>query len=169
MKKEEFKDPVDQVPVTFRTMQLRDLDQVTELEKEIFPTPWSKESFRWEVEENRYSYPFVLVKNNQVIGFIIVWQMVNELHIANIAIDPQYRRRGMASHMLETLFFWAIGNGVREAHLEVRSSNRSAIDLYKKFNFFEVGVRKNYYQAENEDALLMSCILVKEKHPLETE
>jgi [ribosomal protein S18]-alanine N-acetyltransferase len=169
MKNIEFTDSLDNSPVTFRSMQLGDLDQVTELEKSIFPTPWSKESFRWEVEENRYSYPFVLVKEGQVIAFIIVWQMVNELHIANLALAPNYRRRGMASRMLETVFSWAINKGVREAHLEVRASNRSAIDLYKKFNFFEVGVRKNYYQAENEDALLMSCILVKEKHPLETE
>ena len=156
-----FRDRTDSSTFVLTPMTTSDLDQVTELEAKIFPIPWSKDSFHWEIIENKYSFPFVVKENGKVIAFIILWRLINELHVANLAVDQDFRGKGIASNVLKIVFNWAIQEGVDEAHLEVRASNHAALQLYEKFNFYQVGIRKNYYQPDNEDAILMSCMLLK--------
>jgi len=139
-----------------RPMRLQDLTNVLEIEHEVFAEPWSRLSFEAELEKD-YARCAVLQIGTSVVGFTICWEIVDELHIANVAVSPSHQRKGLA----ETLVCDALK---RAAHcavavLEVRRSNHAARALYVKLGFKETGVRKNYYASEGEDAILMELPL----------
>jgi len=145
-----------------RGMSFKDLDQVVALEKMIFPSPWSKQAFINELVLNTFAQTWVAVnRQNRVVLYLIAWHILDELHIANIAVSPEYRRQGLAQWTLTVLLQEAQKRGIKVAYLEVRVSNKAAIQLYKKFGFKVVGLREKYYKEENEDALLMSLDLNK--------
>ncbi|MBN2415944.1 ribosomal protein S18-alanine N-acetyltransferase [bacterium] len=129
-----------------------DLDSVLMLENAIFPTPWSRDSFEAELEKT-YSVALTAEREGRVIGYGIAWLIADEIHIANVAVHPEFRGTGIGRAIVERLL--ASGDGSCGAFLEVRVHNDPAIRLYKKLGFREIGVRKQYYQAEQEDALLM--------------
>ena len=139
-----------------RPMHLSDLDQVYELEKRIFPSPWSKASFRAEIN-NANSSTWVVSLKEDVIAYSVAWQVHDELHIANIAVKAKFRKCGIASALLYHLLISGKKKGTIIAHLEVRESNKPAQSLYEKFGFQKIGCRKKYYQTE--DAILMSLNL----------
>ena len=141
-----------------RNMRLDDLDQVIELENAIFPDPWSYSNFRHEVLVSRVSWPIVAETRHEIIGYAVPWFVEDELHLANIAVSPLYRRQGVGSMLMTVLLEEALARGVRRAYLEVRPSNQEAIRLYEKFGFETVGVRPRYYR-NGEDALVMQRYL----------
>lgn len=147
--------------ITIRKMQLRDLDAVYELEKKIFKKSWSRNNFVYEILDSPISFPYVIAKDQQVIGYAIYWRVDNEAHIANLAIDENYRRRKLGSLLLRYLLKEMMRQKVQVIYLEVRRSNIAAQNLYLKHGFEYVGVRNNYYIKDKEDALLMS-LFVKE-------
>lgn len=140
-------------------MTVHDLDRVCELEVEIFSSPWSRRAFESELYADSYSRSFVVTQNRRVIAYLVYWHVSGEIHIANIAVDPKYRRRGIASWIMSKLLKSSESKGIKIVHLEVRESNLPAIALYRKMGFRLVGKREKYYQIENEDALLMSLEL----------
>jgi ribosomal-protein-alanine N-acetyltransferase len=142
-----------------RKMVNSDIDDVLPLEQIIFSDPWTKETFLLELQNDRYVLALVGFIDNNLIAYEISQIIVDELHIHNFAIDPQFRRRGHGMILLWFLLKIASLNGISSCHLEVRRSNISAISLYKKFGFKVVGVRKQYYVNENEDAILMSLFM----------
>ncbi len=136
-----------------RPLRKDDLDAVLAIEKTTFTVPWSRKAFEGELN-HPFAVAMVATQNDTVIGYILGWVVVNELHITNVAVHPHQRRLGIG----EALVRAAIGKGenILEIFLEVRQSNLAAINLYRKLGFQEIGIRKNYYAEEGEDAILMS-------------
>jgi ribosomal-protein-alanine N-acetyltransferase len=137
-------------------MQIEDLEAVLEIEEASFPTPWSRNSFLYELTENQRAI-YLVAKNefNKVIGYIGMWIVFDEGHITNVAAHPLYRRQGVGKALLNELIAVARKNGVQYLTLEVRRSNLSAQDLYLKIGFVHMGVRRKYYLDNREDALIM--------------
>ena len=142
----------------FRPMLSSDIDYVHALENEIFVSPWSKHSFEVEVQLP-FSHSYVVQDNNKIIAYIVSWVVEDELHITNVAVHSQYRRRGIASWLLKYMIDVAMKSTCKQIDLEVRKSNEEAIRLYQRFGFQVIGVRKNYYTSEHEDALVMNLKL----------
>lgn len=139
-----------------RFAEEKDLPAMAEIERRCFHTPWSEESLRDDLTGNPLSVYMVLeAENGDVAGYISLWRILDEGHINNVAVLPEYRRRGGASEMLEFMLEYSEKNGISSHTLEVRVSNEGAIGLYRKFGFREAGVRKGYYEDNGEDALIM--------------
>jgi ribosomal-protein-alanine N-acetyltransferase len=139
---------------TIRPMVYSDLPQVTELERSIFPDPWSWQSFAESLAEERVGN-WVAVNQEQVIGYMVTLWVMEEVHILNLAVADGLRRQGIASQMMESLEGLALGHGARHFWLEVRASNMAAQVFYQQWGFMAVGERKNYYR-NGEDAVVMA-------------
>lgn len=136
-------------------MALQDLDRVLEIEALSYHTPWSRRAFTSEVSENSYAHYFAARHDGRIIGYVGMWVILDEAHITNIAVDPQYRRNRVAQRLLEAMFEKAKGFGANRMTLEVRVSNLGAQTLYRKLGFVDRGMRKGYYTDTNEDAIIM--------------
>lgn len=141
--------------VRLRGMREGDLDAVLLIERDCFPSPWSRENFLYEIRLNRAAANWVLEQGDVILGYACVWFLGPELKINNLAIRRDQRRRGLGDRMLLALLARARDLGCGTAQLEVRPSNRAALALYRKHGFVEVGRRKNYYRVEGEDAILL--------------
>ncbi len=139
-----------------RWMQYQDIPYVCEIEKQIFPSPWQAESFLYELGNRNYNISFVGLIGKKIVTYSTSYVVYDEFHISNIAVVPDSRRIKIGETMLTIALKIAMKKKCQIAHLEVRKSNVPAIALYQKHGFQAVGVRKNYYQNENEDALLMT-------------
>jgi len=140
--------------ITIEPMQRDDLDQVMEIEKASYTNPWTKVGVEAELDRS-VSVSLVMKETGNVIAYLIFWMLQEEIHILNLAVRPDRREMGLGRFFLEYMFNWGEKLGVRQVFLEVRVSNLAARKLYKSTGFVKVGVRENYYTAENEDALLM--------------
>lgn len=141
--------------ITIAEMNLSHLNRVLEIERQSFSDPWSRRSFYREIKENRYALYLSAIYQKNVIGYIGGWIISDELHITNLAIDNNYRHRGIGQHLIEELLKCSLKRGVKRATLEVRVSNLPAIKLYEKKGFSAAGYRPKYYRNNNEDALIM--------------
>ncbi|MCE5312439.1 MAG: ribosomal protein S18-alanine N-acetyltransferase [Nitrospiraceae bacterium] len=137
-----------------RPMTQEDLPQVLNIEKSSFTAPWSEASFLSELY-NRYAICRAAEVGKTIAGYICVRQISDECHIMNLAVHSLYRRKGIASLMLRDVLGDLRSQGHTALHLEVRSSNIAAQNLYTKFGFSQAGLRKNYYTYPSEDAVLM--------------
>lgn len=142
---------------TVRRMTLEDLDDVTAIEAATFPIPWSRESFRQELERNVAARYLVAVKNERVIGYAGAWIILDESHITNIAIAEAERGHGYGRLLTTALMQYLSNLGAAYATLEVRRSNLRAQNLYESLEFVRLGVRKQYYEDNREDAFIMVC------------
>lgn len=136
--------------MTIRQMTLADLPAVLAVEQRSFSYPWSRDNFLSALGNSRESI-FVAEVEGELAGYICLWRMVDVVHIANLAVKEEYRRRGIALRLLAEAERWAEGLPLT---LEVRISNDKAIALYEKFGFAVCGVRPGYY-LDGEDALIM--------------
>lgn len=135
--------------------ELKDVRQMATLDQMCFAAPWSVESFRREIEENAAALYLVADWNGLIIGYVGLWEIVDEGHITNVAVHPDFRRNGIASQLLKLLITVTEQGGIVSHTLEVRPSNSAAIALYSGFEFHEAGRRKAYYEDNREDALIM--------------
>ena len=150
-----------------RWMSFNDIPAVLDLERQIFPSPWVYESFVYELTNRDYNISMVGVIGSQVIAYNVTYLIVDECHISNIAVAPAFRRLKIGELLLWISLQFSKSRNCKVAHLEVRKTNEAAISLYKKHGFQITGLRKNYYESEQEDALLMSLNLESEiKHGL---
>lgn len=136
-------------------MSTAHIEGVSEVEKLVFSTPWSKEAFTKEVTENNFAFYLVVLDGEKVVAYVGSWIIIDECHITNIAVHPDYRRQGIAQRLLEILIDTVRLRGTMAMTLEVRVSNKAAQLLYKKLGFEENGIRKAYYSDNNEDAMIM--------------
>jgi len=141
--------------VIIRKMTEEDIDQVLEIEKESFKTPWSREAFVLELEKNQLARYIVAEKEGKVIGYGGLWLILDEAHITNIAVSSQYRGQGIGKLIMEGLIEICEEKGINNMTLEVRKSNIVAQSLYKKYGFVNCGVRPGYYTDTKEDAIIM--------------
>lgn len=137
-----------------REMRLSDLKAIIEIEKNSFPKPWSLNAFISQLS-NEYSVCLVAEGGGRVIGYLVVTQYIGVWHLLDLAIDKDYRRKYMATELLEHFFEWSGRRPHRGYTLEVRKSNRGAIKMYESFGFICSGFRKGYYSDNGEDALIM--------------
>ena len=138
----------------FREMKEEDLDRVSELEKCIFSTPWSRESFSDSLKQS-YSYFFVAEENEDIVGYLGIHNLGGDGEVTNVAVDEKFRGRGIAYAMLQYAMDETKRHGVTAFTLEVRKSNVAAISLYEKHGFENCGIRKNFYENPTEDAVIM--------------
>jgi ribosomal-protein-alanine N-acetyltransferase len=141
-------------------MELGDLAEVAELESEIFPDPWSADSFLAEVERSEdVGYPVVLRDGTELVAYAVVWFIVDEIHIGNIAVHPDRQGRGVGTALFRHLIDEGRRRRMKFATLEVRPSNTRAVELYRRFGFRQIARRKNYYRTDREDALVFALAL----------
>lgn len=136
-------------------MQESDLDAVTAIEQESFSDPWKKIMFATELKELGFSIPLVIKDGDIVIGYAIIWQVIDEMHLGNFAVKPDYRRKHIGSKLLQYIIDTAQKNKVIKITLEVRQSNIAAIELYHRFGFKEIAIRRNFYTKPVEDGFVM--------------
>jgi len=144
-----------------RPMLLSDVPRVHEIDVLSFSLPWPERSYRFEVAENPHASAWVVEAHasdgsREVVAMMVNWIIIDEAHIATIAVHPDYRRQKLARRLLVRGLLAAYERGARTAFLEVRRSNLAAQALYAEFGFVEAGVRKRYYQDNHEDALLLT-------------
>lgn len=153
--------------IEIRRMNLDDLDDIIQIEKECFTMPWTRGMFVTEISDLKYSHPFLArwkgeyitedgkVLQNPVCGYTVFWKIIDEIHIGNLAIAPLFRRKGLASYFLNYIINLARDWKVIQITLEVRASNQGAINLYESFGFKKIAIRKLYYNKPDEDAIVM--------------
>ncbi len=152
--------PETLVELRFRRMRLEDVEQVYAIDVLSFALPWSERSYRYEVTENQSSRTWVAEGadaqgRTQIVGMIVTWIILDESHVATIAVHPDFRRLGIGRQLLAHALLDTAKNGAIQAFLEVRRSNLAAQVMYRQFGFEVNGVRPKYYLNNNEDALLM--------------
>lgn len=138
-------------------MKDEDVEEVVEIEKLSFSTPWSKFAFISEIYNQSISFPFIIEdsKNNKIIGYVIYWVIGDEAHINNIALHPDYRGKGIGEFVLRKVLELIKRAGAKSVSLEVRPSNIPARKLYRKLGFQLRAIRKDYYINPKEDALIL--------------
>lgn len=143
--------------IVVRNLVIADVDAISHLEHSIFTDPWPKSVFLREARLADESHNRVIADpdNGEVLAYSIAWFVADEVHLANMAVKPSARRRGFARCLLEDLEVESRLRGARMIVLEVRRSNQSAQELYRRNGFYPVSVRRRYYQDNREDALVM--------------
>ena len=130
--------------------------QVAAIERQCFPDPWSERMLREHLDNQCAAALAAVDQDGRVLGYAGVLVVLDEGYITNVAVAPQYRRRGIASALLGVFDRFARGNRLAFLTLEVRASNAAAIALYEKLGYRRAGRRKNYYEHPREDAILMT-------------
>lgn len=145
---------IDEKDVFFSNMTLEDLPSVLEIERALFIDPWPEKAFIEDIE-NPFSKAVVIKNHEDIIyGYIIYWRAADEIHILNIAVHPQKQRKGYGKMLLEYAIKDGILSNFNYIVLEVRMGNIPAQELYKKYGFVIIGIRKKYYK-NGEDALVL--------------
>ncbi|HWO73149.1 MAG TPA: ribosomal protein S18-alanine N-acetyltransferase [Dehalococcoidia bacterium] len=178
-----------------RPMTDADIAQVTEIERESFPTSWPQTAYRRELSNDLARYLVVVDRahppvppaeprkrsllgilrrpeaapqtEDYIVGYVGVWLLVDQAHIVAIAVRESYRRRGLGELLLSEAIEMAIENHQESVTLEVRRSNYGAQALYEKYRFLKVGVRKRYYSDNHEDAIIMTTPPIQSESYLE--
>lgn len=150
--------------IDVKEAHILDIDKFLEIEKVSFKDPWSRSMFLSELEDrNRRIYYKALI-NEEVAGFIGLWFIVDECHIVNIAVHPDFRNKGVAKSLVQRAVMEGGIRGVNSFTLEVRAGNEEAIKLYEGLGFMKAGYRKNYYEKEREDGIIMWLVTGEEKN-----
>lgn len=142
--------------MTVVPMEERHLDTLAEIEKACFHAPWSADMLREELGKGIF---LVAEQDGAVAGYVGCQTVLDEGYITNVAVSPDCRRQGIGRALVGALASHARGQGLSFVTLEVRASNAPAITLYEGAGFRRVGVRKNFYTAPAEDAVLMTLFL----------
>ena len=142
--------------IKIQRMQKSDVDNVINIEEKAYGEHhWSKESFLNELSNDLARYYAAFDINGNLLGYAGCWQILEEVHITNIAVSPDFRRQKIGERLLRQIIDDCYKNKAKYITLEVRVSNNAAIKLYEKYGFKSLGTRKGYYQNNNEDALIM--------------
>jgi len=142
--------------VNLRQLELQHLNAIETIERESYPTPWSRSMFASELAKpSSISLGAFAPEGGELIGYLIISRYVDAWHVMNVAVAVRHRRRGVARALLERLFELTANDERRGYTLEVRISNAGAIKLYEVLGFVSRGVRRGYYTDNREDALIM--------------
>lgn len=140
-----------------RAAEQLDIDAIVRVENACFSTPWSIDAIKHEICENKLAdFMIACDEENNIIGYIGIWTLLDECQINKIAVMPEKRKIGIGKTILNHVIELTRDMGVKSWYLEVRESNTAAQALYRSAGFSSVGTRKNYYINPVEDAVLMS-------------
>jgi ribosomal-protein-alanine N-acetyltransferase len=148
-------------------MEVRDIERVREIDRHSFTLTWSENSYLYEITQNVNSRLWVaevtnqLTGNKKVAGILGAWMIIDEVHIATLAVDPVYRLMHIGSQLLDHTLRQAGSEGAVVSRLEVRAGNNAARKLYEKFGYYTVSIRPKYYVDNGEDALLMDLDMIQ--------
>ena len=155
---------MEQRNINIVPMNADHLEELERLEKICFSRPWSRKMLAEELENQCAA--FLVAEDPEsraVLGYAGVLVMADEGYITNVAVFPEYRRQGIAAQIIKVFCDFAQGNHLAFLTLEVRPTNKAAMELYRSFGFEEVGRRKNYYDLPKEDALILTRYFVYEE------
>lgn len=142
--------------IRIRKAAVDDLDAIFEIENIVYPEHhWSKDSYEKELTNNLAHYGCAVNSDNKIIGHYGFWQIFEEAHITTIEVLPEYRKQKVGTALMIDIIEECYRQMIKYITLEVRESNISAISLYDKFGFSTIGVRKKYYQDNDENALIL--------------
>lgn len=146
--------------VRFEPLSDAQLDAVLRVEQRAYGHPWTRGNF---VDSREAGYQVqLLMGGDQLLGYFVAMEGVEEVHLLNITVAPEFQGQGWALVMLDALSLWSRGRGAHWLWLEVRASNARAMQVYQRYGYAKVGERKNYYPADHgrrEDAVVMSLKL----------
>ncbi len=140
--------------ITIRRMTYDDLDEVARLEKLCFADPWHRQCFEEELQ-HPFAIPLVAKLDLRIVGYTCLWYVDDQMEIANFAVSPEFRRKGIGRSLMEEVISETKKRGGTSLILSVRESNIPAATLYKGFGYIEAGRRKRYYRLPVEDAIIM--------------
>lgn len=151
--------------ITLRRMREDDLPAVMAIETVSFSNPWSEETFLGEIQNRPLSHSLVVLygPEERVVGYLIYWQIREDVQVNNIAVHPDFRGRGIGGAVLRAGLERAAAAGAAYVTMEVRPSNAAALGLYRKLGFHVLGIRAGYYTNPNEDAYVMGLSLSAEQ------
>lgn len=142
--------------VTIKRMKPEDVDGVISIEEKAYGAHhWSKDSFLQELHNELAWYYSLFNEQGELVAYAGTWHILEEAHITNIAVDADNRRKGYGEALLKQILDDCYKEMIKYLTLEVRVSNKAAIGLYEKYGFTSFGIRKKYYQDNNEDAIIM--------------
>jgi ribosomal-protein-alanine N-acetyltransferase len=147
------------VDITIEAMRHAHIPAILEIERDVFPTSWTAEMFGQEVDDDRLSRAYVALVGDELVGYCVAWFLREEVHLLNIAVASAHQHRGIGSQLFRFLMDLAKRERRDIITLEVRESNKVAIAFYEYFGFTPVGVRRGYYQDDNEDAVIMALFI----------
>lgn len=139
----------------FREMRVEDLDQVVDIERDLFSVPWTREGFLTYLIKKDTLF-FVVEEKEKILGYCSMMTVLDEGDILNVAVDRQRQREGIGQFLVDSMLRMAELQEMKQIHLEVRESNGTARRLYERLGFKEDGLRKNYYESPVENAVLMT-------------
>lgn len=138
-----------------REMLVEDLDQVMEIEQDLFHVPWTREGYFTFLTRKDTMF-LVVEEKGQILGYCGLLMVLDEGDVTNVAVRRDRQKEGIGNFLMEGLIRLADGLGIRTIHLEVRESNGTAIRLYERIGFQKDGIRKDYYENPVENAILMT-------------
>lgn len=141
--------------IKIRPMLNRDILSVVEIDKKSYSQPWGVNEFFREINYNRFGRYFVVEIDKKIVGYIGSWFLGDLIHITTVAVDPEYRRRGIGEMLMNFIIDMGKGEKVKKVVLEVRVSNLVAQKLYEKLGFKIEKIKKEYYPDNKEDAYYM--------------
>ncbi len=141
-------------------MQADDIPAVRAIDQMSFSLPWPERAYDYEIHKNQSSLLWVAEidppgEGSKVVGMVVIWQILDEAHIATLAVHPDFRRQGIGENLLLNALDGALDRGAKHAMLEVRANNWAARKLYKGFGFEIVGRRPRYYR---DNIMRMLCL-----------
>ena len=142
--------------VNYRKMTIADVEAVYAIEQATFPSPWTLDSFYYEMTENQFSH-YLVAEDEQhtIVGFCGMWLVIDAAQITNVAVVDVVRGQGIGEGLMREAMHIAKAANMDVMSLEVRVTNTVAQNLYRKLDFQDGGIRKNYYTDNQEDALVM--------------
>ena len=145
--------------IQVRSMRTADIEVVVEIEAQTFSSPWHEETFSTLLDRSGVELLVMEDDAEGVIGYAVLWCVLDQGELANVAVAPGRRGRGLGRHLISRVLDVARDRGVTKMYLEVRSSNDRALEIYRRFGFTEVGLRRGYYDEPREDARIMMATL----------
>ena len=144
-------------PIDIRPANLGDLPEMLAIERASFRNPYSENLFQMEFQL-AVAQLYVALLRRRIVGYLDFWKAGPEIHLINIAVHPDHRRKGVGGRLVDFLLQFARRHRMREIYLDVRTSNQSAIALYERHGFKKIDLRKGYYADNGEDAWVMGLV-----------
>ena len=146
---------MNQETTSIRQLTEDDIEQIMQIEELSFSLPWSKKAYTNELGHNKLAYYYGLFDEDNLVAYGGFWLIIDEGHIANVAVHPDYRHQGVGEVLMRYIMVCCQAQGAKRMTLDVRKYNYPAINLYLKLGFETSGIRPNYYDDPKEDAVIM--------------